>query len=726
LACEYFDLSSIFEISNKYLFKGENMVFKKTPLSSAINKIVLGGAAMVMGSAAIAQTSGNTVAAHAEQVRVTALAGDVNAELVVAPFNVLKSDAIFTKGGSIGDLLNGLPGIHSDAFGGGASRPVIRGQTSPRVKILSDSTSIFDASETSPDHAVAADPLLAQQIEIFRGPAALLYGGGAIGGVVNILDKKIPVTIPESGFEGFVALRGNTVANERAGAISMTGKASQNIALHFESSLRNADDYKARNWDESRVDGTFSESINGSLGASWIGDNGFIGMAYSYRDDEYGIPGHNDEYKTCHPHGSALHCGSHDHDYDHDHEHAHEDDVPFIKLVNERYDVRAEYLNPFAGINKIRFRASYTNYKHDEIEEDVVGTTFANEGYETRIDMVHAPVIGWQGIVGVQLSDTRFSSIGAEAFIPVTDSATAAIFVVENYQLNDKWTLEAGLRYEKQSHKPLNDPRNRPSYKDSTLSYSTAAIWSLTDDVNLSATYARAQRLPQAQELYARGVHLATSTYECGLVKHPLTCGGAVNNADILKETANNIEIALRKHSGYLTYSLSLFRNHVDNYIYARTLDQFEDFRLIKYTQHDVRFTGFEAEISYQFTDAFAATVFADYVHANLKVDGRLPRTSPQRAGVRADTKISENVDAGVEYYRVSKQNRIADFETITPGYDMVNLDVNYNVNGDGKYLVFLRVSNLLNEEVRNHTSFLANVIPMQGRSFSTGLKVNF
>jgi iron complex outermembrane receptor protein len=696
------------------------MVFTRNPLSNAIQKVVIGGTAMLLGSVATAQMAG------VEEIKVTALAIDESADRVVAPFSILDADKILTRGGTLGDLLNGLPGIHSDSFGGGASRPVIRGQTSPRVKMLSDSSTIVDASDISPDHTVTTDPLLAQQIEVLRGPATLLYGGSAIGGVVNILDKKIPVAAPESGIEGFAAIRGNTVANEHAGAISLTGMATQSIAFHFESSLRDSDDYKAPNWDESRVDGTFSESVNGSAGASWVGNNGFLGLAYSYRDDEYGLPGHSHEYESCHPHGSTLHCAGHEAEEEHDHEHAHEEEAPIINLVNERVDVRGEYANPFAGVNNIRFRAGYTNYEHEEIEEDVAETTFANEGYEARVDVAHAPILGWQGIFGVQLSDTRFSAIGAEAFVPETDSTATGVFLVEHYQLADNWHMEAGLRYDRQSHKPIDDPRNRPSYRDSAFSYSGAAIWDLTDDVSVSATYARAQRLPHPQELYARGIHLATNTYECGLIPHPLTCGGIINNANLQKEIANNVEIGLRKHEGDLTYSFNLFRNHVDNYIYARTLDRVEAFRLIKYTQHDVKFTGFEAEVRYQFTDTFAATVFGDYVHADLKADGKLPRTSPQRVGARFETKILENVDTGLEYYRVSKQNRIADFETITPGYDMVNLDVNYTMGGDDKYLVFLRASNLLNEEVRNHTSFLANVIPMPGRNFSAGFKVNF
>jgi iron complex outermembrane recepter protein len=701
-----------------------NMNFNKAPLSLAI-ALLAGGSSLLLSTSTFAQpanTSGSTP--PVTEIRVTALGIDESADLIVAPFDVLERDELLTRGGTLGDLLNGLSGVHADSYGSGASRPVIRGQGAPRTKILSDGNSILDVSDVSPDHAVTVDALLAQSIEVLRGPATLLYGGGAIGGVVNVLDDKIPTAMPEKGYDGFVALRGNTVADERAGAISVTGRATDNIALHFETSLRDADDYKAPNWDESRVDGTFSENKNSSFGASWIGDRGFIGLAYSYRADEYGIPGHSEEYLSCHPHGVDLHCDSHDDDdEDHDHE---EHGVPFVDLVSKRVDLRGEYLNPFAGINKVRFRASTTDYKHTEFEEDEVGALFGNRGYEARLEFDHAAFMGWQGLFGIQVSDGTFKNSGETIFMPTVDSSATGIFVVEHYQLNDSWHLEAGARYDRQRHKPVNDARNRPKFSDSAFSYSGAAIWNVSSDTILSATYARAQRLPHAQELYARGVHVASNTYECGLIAHPLTCGGAVNNQDIRKETADNFELGLRKIDGAFTYSFSVFRNKVDDYIYARTLDQYEDFRLIKYTQRDAEFTGYEAELGYRFNDVLSASVFSDYVRVGLASDDRLPRIPPRRVGGRINTELASGYSAELEFYRASKASRVADFETAQPSYDMLNLTANYSFGNDSRYQLFLRGSNLLDEEVRNQSSFLADVIPMPGRNLSAGFKLGF
>lgn len=704
------------------------MIFNKAPLSVAV-ALAFGASASVLSNHSIAQTGS---APEITEIQVTALGVVESADLIVAPFNVVDIDELLTRGGSLGDLLNGYLGVHSDSFGGGASRPVIRGQTTPRTKILSDGNSILDVSDVSPDHAITIDTLLAQRIEVLRGPATLLYGGGAIGGVVNVLDNKIPTALPEKGYDGFVAARGNTVADEGAGAISLTGRATDNFAIHFESSMLRRGDYEAPNWDEPYVDGTFADSNNTSLGGSWIGERGFIGLAYTYRNDQYGIPAHNEAFKDCHTHGGRLECDDDD-DHGHGHGHGHDDhddddhDVPFIDLTSKRFDLRGEYLNPMAGINKVRFRASQTDYEHFEIEDDDIESAFFNQGYETRIEFDHAPIMGWLGLFGIQHSDTRFSTEGDVVFMPTVDSKATGIFVVEHYQLNDDWHLEAGARYDRQSHRPVNDARNRPSFSDSAFSYSGAAIWNLADDIILSATYARAQRLPHAQELFARGVHVATNTYECGLIAHPFTCGGADNNQLLRKETADNVELGLRKTDGDVTYSFNIFQNSVDNYIYARTLDQYEEFRLVKHTQRDARFTGYEAEVGYRFSDAVSATVFSDYVRVSLKADGdRLPRIPPRRVGGRINAQVFEGATAALEYYRASDQSRIAQFETVTDGYKMLNLSMSYSFSDNGRYNLFLRGSNLLNEEVRHHSSFLADLIPMPGRNISAGFKMNF
>jgi len=679
--------------------------------------------------AAVPATSNDGIIAT---VSVSALAIDGPPEHLASTFSLLEGRRLLERTqATLGDTLDGQPGVHSDTFGGGATRPIIRGQTAPRVKVLSDGVSLLDAAAISPDHAITSEPFLLRKVEILRGPATLLYGSGAIGGVVNTLDKKIPTVMPKNGFEGSLAVRGASVSRERAAMAEVTAQATENLAVHAEGAIRDADAYRARGWPESRVDGTQAESGSGSLGLSWIGESGYLGLAYSYRDDGYGLPGHSHEYEGCHPHDSSLHCGGHDHtpgepDHDHDHEHG---GAPTVALLSKRLELRGEINDPFAGIERIRIRTGDTDYRHHELDDGEIATTFRNAGHEARVEVQHAPLLGWRGAVGMQYASNKFSALGEEAFIPTSDSRTLGLFVVEHFELNEAWHFEAGARHEWQRHQPLNDERKRPKFSDTAVSLSAAAIWEVVPEYLLTLSAARSERLPQAQELYARGVHLATNTYECGLVAHPLTCGGAGNNADIRTEISNNVELALRKSTGRLTFGISAFHNQVDNYIHARTLDQYETFRLIKYTQRDATFTGAEAEVSYQLTGNVAVTLFGDHVRARFAGGGNLPRIPATRYGTRLNASAGNHA-AELEYYRVDRQDDVAGYEMPTPGYHMLNLTLSYDVPttsyGSVGYSMYLRGSNLLDQEVWNHASFLANVVPMPGRGVSAGIKVSF
>ena len=293
---------------------------------------------------------------------------------------------------TIGEALSGETGISSNQFGAGSSRPVIRGQDGPRIKILQNSSENIDVSTLSPDHAVTVDPALAKQVEVIRGPSTLLFGAGTVGGLVNVTDSKLPTAMPEKGYEGNVGLRYNTGSDEKLATAGVTLGLGDQVALRVEGLKREANDYIAPDYvhegeKERRVDNTFAKGQTVNVGLSWIYDRGFTGISYSNRQDQYGLPGHSHEYESCHLHGLSLHCGEHDHDEDghdhddHDHDHAHEAG-PWIDLKSERYDVRTELDDPFAGFKKLRAQASYTDYQHDEIEEDTISTRF-----KTRVMM---------------------------------------------------------------------------------------------------------------------------------------------------------------------------------------------------------------------------------------------------------------------------------------------------------------------------------------------------
>ncbi len=672
---------------------------------------------MLMAPVAQAQTTSETRAQTVAPITVSANPLGLDLNSTTLPASVLEGDALIEqRNGTLGETLKNLPGVNSDTFGGGASRPVIRGQTAPRVKVLSDGSEVMDASAISPDHAVTVEPLLADRIEVLRGPATLLYGGGAIGGVVNVVDKKIPTEVPEKGIAAEAELRGATGTKERAGAVGITAGEGQ-FAVRVEGMKRRTSDYDVPDWPGGTLEGSYSESTQGSVGMSWITPRGYVGVAFTHLQSEYGLPGHNHEYEGCHPHGTHLHCGGHDHDHgdegeeghDHDHDHEH-GGVPYVKLRSNRMDLRAEYQDPFAGFEKIRFRGGLTDYQHDEIEGGEVGTRFKNKGYDMRVELQHKPIAGWRGVIGLQNAYSDFSAEGEEAFLPPSKTRSNGIFVLEEYQLND-WRFELGARQDWQRVSPSG---GAPRSSLSGTSLSAAAIWDFAPQYSVALSLSRSQRLPNAQELYADGVHLATNTYELG-------------NPDLTRETSHNIDLTLRKHSGDTTFSASVFHNRVKNYIYANTLDRFEDFRLIEYTQQDAEFTGVEGELRHQFTPVFSAAVFGDYVRGKLTGgDGNLPRIPAGRAGVRGNFKWQQ-WSGGVEYARVFAQKDIAAYEDTTPGYNMVNAVVAYRGQyGATGYEVYLRGTNLLNKLAYNHASFISSVAPLPGRSVLLGVRMTY
>ena len=690
------------------------MSFKFRPLSLAFTLAfspVL--SAQTVNSSALQVESPPTL----EAITVSANPLGTDPDSMAVPVEVLDgSDLVLKREATLGDTLSGMLGVHADTFGAGSSRPVIRGQTAPRVKVLSDGSELMDASGISPDHAITSEPMLARRIEVLRGPATLLYGGGAIGGVVNVIDDKIPEAIPEKGLEGFAELRGSTGSNERAGAFGLTtGK--DNFAFHVEGLKRRADDYQVPDWADRRLSGSFEQSATGSVGMSWIGSRGFIGMAYTNTQSEYGLPGHNHEYEGCHPHGSHLHCGGHADHGDDEHgedEHGHgtlDHAAPFVRLKSERVDLRGEYRDPFAGVRKIRLRSGFTNYKHEEIEDGAVATTFRNRGYDARLELEHEPIGGWRGVVGVQAAHSDFSALGQESFLPETVTKNMGVFLLEEYRLKN-WRFELGARQDRQSITP---DGNQPKSQLNGTSVSGSAIWDFAPKYSLALSLSRSQRLPTAQELYADGIHLATNAYELG-------------NTGLKQETSQNIDLTLRRHAGDLRFAVSFFHNRVKNYIYANTLDRHEDFRLIEYAQHDAEFTGVEAQASYRFNPHLTATVFGDLVRGKLTGNaGNLPRIPAARAGVRLKTHWDDNWSANIEAYRVLRQDRLADYESETPGYNMLNVGIAYDGSvGASDYTVYLRATNLTDQQAFNHASFISSAAPLPGRRVMLGVRMQY
>lgn len=640
----------------------------------------------------------------------------------------VKRDYLQQSGSTLGEALKQELGVYSNSFGAGSSRPVIRGQEGARVKVTQNATETIDVSSLSPDHAVTVDPQLAEKIDVIRGPSTLLYGAGSVGGLVNVTDSKIPTKMPIDGYAGHVGLRYNSGSDEKLANAGVTLGLGSNIALRVEGLKREANDYITPNYivteahgdhfhdnKERRVANTFAESENVNVGLSWIGERGFAGVSYSNRQDQYGLPGHSHEYESCHPHGDHLHCGGHDeHEDESAHEHGHDDHDhsgagPWIDLKTERYDFRAELNDPFAGFKKLRAQASYTDYKHDEIEGDEAMTTFNSKGYDGRIELVHNPIAQWEGVWGVQASQQKLDISGEEAIFAPNKTQKYSLFGLEHRQLGDVH-VELGTRFD---HQKIEIDSTQKDFDGNAFSVSGAANWAFMPDYTLSLSASHQQRLPSAQELYSDGGHFATNTYELG-------------NDQLKKEKSNNVELGLHYDGDQLSYHVHLYHNSFDDYIYARTLDQYKNFRLIEYSQDDAKFYGTEAEVAYQWNEVYKTSLFGDYVRGKIDSENA-PRVPAGRLGARVNADFNDHWSGSAEYSHIFNQDKYAPYEQETKGYNMVNVGVAYKYPFANKQeaKVYFNANNLLDETVYEHSSFLAN-IPQIGRNFVIGVDYKF
>lgn len=697
----------------------------------------------VLSPAAFANTDATNTQLEKIQLQAHPLV-QTAADFAVAD-HVIDQKKLIERSTTIGDAMSDELGVYSNQYGSGSSRPVIRGQDGPRVKVLQHASETADVSTLSPDHAITVDPILAKQVEIIRGPSTLLYGAGTVGGLVNVTDQKIPTQMPNNGLEGQVGLRYNTGSDEKLASAGVTAAIGDQFALRVEGSKRKANDYITPNYwvehhdDEAghedhdhddegthldkarRVDNTFAEGQTVNIGGSWIHDRGFVGVSYSNRQDKYGLPGHSHEYHDCHPHGNKLHCGSHDpapqpdpHD---EHEHAH--GGPWIDLESHRYDLRAELDQPFAGFDKLRAHASFTDYEHDELEENKVISNFRSKGYDARLELVHQPVAGWEGVFGTQYSQQKIDLTGQveqhgnhsheTVLMPDTKTQKYSLFGLEHKQFCDVH-VELGARVE---HQKIDVDAELKDYSDTGVSASAAATWQFAPNYKLSLTGSHQQRLPLAQELYANGIHFATNTYERG-------------NANLDVEKSNNLELGLHYEADKLDYSLHVYHNWFDNYIYGATTDHKETFRLIDYQQDKAKFYGTEAKLGYQISSDYKLSVFGDYVRGEID-NQNSPRVPAGRLGTKVDANFADGWSGMAEYYRVFKQDKVAYLEQETAGYNMVNVGVAYAGNYANKqdYRVYFKANNLLDDEVYSHASFLSN-IPQVGRNFTVGVEFGF
>lgn len=621
-----------------------------------------------------------------DEVQVTALPIKQSADEVIAPVSVLAGAALDdAKASTLGETVARQPGVQTTYFGPGVGRPVIRGLDGPRVGVLSNGASSGDVSTVSQDHAVSIEPFLADQIEVLKGPATLLYGSGAIGGVVNVVDGRIPERLPERPISGRAELRGNDGANERAG-MARIDLGAGHFALHADGSYRDTDDYDG-------PDGTIANSFlttkSGSFGASWIGDAGFVGLAVSRFLDHYGNPAEPGDPATGES-GVTL------------------------KLAQTRYDVKGGIDLHAGAIDALRFNLSHTDYTHTEFEGDEIGTVFLSQSNEGRIELVQGELAGWRGAFGLQFLRREFQAIGEEAFVPQTLTRGYGLFAMEQREW-DRFKLDLGARVDRQSSAPADAAKR----SFSPLSLSAGTSFKLAEGWHLNLNLDRAQRAPAEEELFANGPHVATESFEIGLPQAS-------------EETSNQVELALHYHSDFVDAKVSAYTNRFNDYLYlSDTGVVADDLPVRQWSQADARFHGFEGEALFKLSEGasghYDLRLWGDSVRAKLDAGGNLPRMAPARAGVDlAWSADAWRASVGAAHY--FEQDRVAAFETPTAGFTLINAHLSYTLEATdtASWEFFVDGNNLSNQTARLSTSFIKDKAPLPGRVIAFGVRAFF
>lgn len=682
-----------------------------------------------------------------DAVVVTASPLRGSTESLAKPVDVLVGEELDrSKAATLGDTVAKLPGVQTTYFGTGVGRPIIRGQEGPRVQVLSGGIGSMDASTVSADHAVTIEPFLADQIEVLKGPATLLFGSGAIGGAVNVVDGRLPDALPEDPFSGRVELRGNTVNDERSGMFRLDG-VNGNWVLHVDGLVRNTDDYDIPGYailehheegeedhahEEDQPRGTLPNSSvrtrAGAVGATWLGEKAYFGLAASTYRNNYGIPA-----------GAHVHDDGHGHDHEGEEEEAHEEGGPVrIDMQQNRIDLKAGVYDPFSFLQAINLRGAYNDYEHVELEGGQPATRFTNRGRELRIEAVQKELAGWRGAFGLQYGRSDFGAVGEEAFVPGTTTDTLGAFVVQEKDFGP-WKLELGGRHEQVKL----DPDSRAKRDFDVTSLSGAAIWRINPVFDLRFGLDSAERAPTNEELFAAGTHVATQSVEIG-------------DAGLDKERSRRAEIGVHAHTDRLDFKLAVYQTNFKDFIYLADTGIEEGLPVRLWTQQDAKFKGVEAEARVKLVDSDAAgawdlRLFGDTVRAELDgsgtrrvqfdvphgdhshhyaVDlaqgGNLPRIAPTRFGADLNWSLG-GWRASVGAVRYAKQDDVAQNEESSPAYTLVDAHVAYRwERPETSWEVFLDGSNLTDKEARPHTSLLRDFSPLPGRGVAFGVRAYF
>lgn len=686
---------------------------------------------------------------------------------MIQPVSVLHGEELARRmAGSLGEMLDGMPGVTNADFGPGVGRPVIRGQQGSRVMVLDDGLPVADVSGEGVDHAVAIDARGASQIEIFRGPSTLMFGSGAAGGVVNVRSQRFLPTFADSPF---LEMDASYSPNGNDRQLDLTGEyqLGNGFALRASGGIRRTNDFDINGFQEDdqtegfegRLQNSSIKTELASLTGISVGDWGFAALSASYWSTDYGIPEVFDPQRI---RGDGS------------------DDFERVTADYVRFDFRSELNNPLPGFSLARLAAAWTRYDQDESEfkfnradgsfrEEIVEATFENKEFEARADFLHEPVAGWEGVIGLQFTNRDFFADdprGADRgfYVRPNQTRTFAGYVIEERRFGPA-LIELGARVEHTrsesdpviaSRVPgvtmpdgsfLPQPEQVPNLNTTAISLSAATIIDIGPDYHLRFGLTRAERTPSPEQRYAFGRHSAAGTWEVG-------------NPDLDTERYLNFEASIERHTGPLRFDLTAFYNRADNYIFLASEDDgtgnpvfVNDIgnregegaaagclpgdgglcrlrnQLVFNQQDDAHFYGAELGGSWEVVEGdmpFTVHFTADYVRGSLRDGGDLPRISPWRYGLGASTRLGD-LSLRADYLRVNAQNRVAEAESETGGYDLVSFDASYALPFEGlDASLYLKGRNLLDEAGRRHTSFFKDEAPIIGRAIYFGVRARF
>lgn len=602
---------------------------------------------------------------------------------------------------SVGDMLGGEAGVQSTNFGPNSSRPIIRGLDGDRIRILQNSLGTMDASTQSLDHAIPVDTLTIDQMEVIRGPMSLLYGSSAVGGVVNLVTNRIHYSYEEGFFAKFLT-QGETVNNGLSNALHMNyGK--NKWMFHVDGSTRNlgsqeipryARSSKLRNSDpiadeaKDKLPNSFNKQDNVAVAVSRIMDRGYVGASFNHYNTNY---------------GSVA------------------DEEVSIDMTQNRFELHGEYRPENNSFRKIKFKTAVSDYFHKEIEDGMTGTTFKNEGHESRLEFLNK-TSQWDGVTGVHTQFFKFAARGEEAFLPESENSKVALFTFQQLSVG-KNAYRFGARLENTVIEKKSSDNfggsDEKNYLGMNVSLGHCYDFSRKNTLESSISYS--ERAPNFQELYASGDHIATSAFESG-------------DSTLIKEKATAVEITYKNADAKNQFTASLYTQVFKDYISLNptgAVSPGEGFEVYQYEQVDALFYGLDIDNKTEIKKLSHGTLNLigkfDFVRAKDTDTGKnLPRISPPRVTLGLEYN-SDKWSADIENQYVSQQTKTADFETRTDAYHLTNIGYTYHIVNELTSLdLFARVRNIFDNEARSHVSTLKDIAPLPGRNFIAGAQLQF